>query len=479
MTTLGKLFRTTAFKLALAYSIVFALAAGGVFASIGWNVRNVVDAQIADTVDADIRGLADQYAGGGIRQVVQSIERRLQRPGDDIYLVTTFSGDPMVGNVAALPSAAFAEDALTETTYQRSGESGVRHKALVRVFVLPGGFKLLVGHDIEERERVEKVFKGALSTSLVWLVVVGVAGGLFMARRVLMRVEGMSDSARAIMTGDRDKRLPTNGSGDELDRLAENLNAMLTRITELMVGLKAVSDNIAHDLRTPLTRLRNRAEAALRDSANPEALKAGLEQVIEESDGLMRVFDALLMIARAEAGAADSFQRIDVAAVMHDVGELYEAVAEYDGFAVKVSAADSLPVQGSRELIGQALANLVDNALKYGRPRDATRPAEIILTAARNGDRVELVVADRGPGIPHEDRARATQRFVRLEASRTRPGSGLGLSLAAAVAHLHGGELRLEDNTPGLRIVLAIPALIASLPAPQAVPLLPALQSSS
>ena len=475
MTTLGKLFRTTAFKLALAYSIVFALAAGGVFAGIGWNVRNVVDNQIADTIDADIRGLADQYAEGGIYQVVQSIERRLQRPGDDIYLVTTFNGASVVGNVAALPDLAAGDDALTETTYQRTGENGVRHRALVRIFALPGNFKLLVGHDIEERERIEGVFKGALSTALVWLVVIGVAGGLFMARRVLARVDGMSDSARAIMTGDRGKRLPTNGSGDELDRLADNLNAMLTRITELMIGLKDVSDNIAHDLRTPLTRLRNRAEAALRDGSDRDALKAGLEKVIEESDGMIRIFDALLMIARAEAGAAGTFSRIDVAAVVRDVGELYEAAAEDDGGSLAVHSDTAAWINGSRELIGQALANLVDNALKYGHPE--TSAAEITLSTARQSDRIEMIVADRGPGIAPGDRMRVTQRFVRLETSRSRPGSGLGLSLAAAVAHLHGGELRLDDNAPGLRIVLSVPIAANAIALKPAIPLVPALQS--
>ena len=476
MTTLGKLFRTTAFKLAVAYSIVFAIAAGGVFAGIGWNVRNVVDEQIANTLDADIRGLADQYAQGGIYTLTQSIERRLRRPGDDIYLVTTAAGDPLAGNIAALPNGTFTEDTLAETTYQRTGDSGARHRALVRAFVLPGGFKLLVGHDIEERERIESVFKGALSTALVWLVVIGVAGGLFMARRVLMRVDGMTDSARGIMTGDMAKRLPTNGSGDELDRLAENLNAMLGRIQELMIGLKAVSDNIAHDLRTPLTRLRNRAEAALRDSDEPEALKAALEKVIEESDGMIRIFDALLMIARAEAGTADAFSRIDAAAIVRDVGELYEAVAEEDGGSLTVATEGGLMIDGSRELIGQALANLVDNALKYGRSPENDH-ADITLSVKRQGDRVEMTVADRGSGIAPEDRLRATQRFVRLEKSRSRPGSGLGLSLAAAIAHLHGGEVRLEDNDPGLRIVLAVPAASNALPAKQAIPLLPALQS--
>lgn len=472
MTTLGKLFRTTAFKLALAYSVVFAVTAMFVFAGVGYNVRRVVDDQIAQTVDADIRGLADQYGQGGIRQLVGSIERRLQRPGDDIYLVTTFNGDALAGNVANLPAIVSSDAELTEITYQRTGDNAARRRALARVFVLPGGFRLLVGHDIEERETLQNVFKGVLSTSLVWLVVVGVAGGLFMARRVLNRVDAMADSARAIMNGNLAGRLPLNGSGDELDRLAESLNAMLARITDLMAGLRDVSDNIAHDLRTPLTRLRNKAEHALRGETDAHALRAALETVIDEADGMIRIFDALLMIARAEAGSGAAFERIDAGAIARDVGELYEAAAEDQGLRLRLQAEPGLWVQGSRELVGQALANLIDNALKYGRPAAGDVEPEIALAAGRRDGRVELIVADRGPGIAASDRPRVVKRFVRLEEARSRPGSGLGLSLASAVAHLHGGELRLEDNRPGLRVVLAVPA--APLAPPRALPAPPA-----
>ena len=291
--------------------------------------------------------------------------------------------------------------------------------------------------------------------SLALVVVLGLAGGFFVTRRVLKRVDAMTDTTRTIMDGDLSGRLPIAGTGDELDRLAGNLNAMLERIEALMHGLKEVSDNIAHDLKTPLTRLRNRCEEALRLAEDESQYRAALETTIEESDGLIRTFNALLMIARAESGQArDNMSEFDAAEIARDIGELYEPLADDKGLALKVEAPASAPVHGNRELVSQALANLVDNAIKYGRRqwrRRERRRGRHRGQAPGEGDRILLTVADAGPGIPEADRGRAVERFVRLEQSRSQPGSGLGLSLAAAVARLHGGELRLEDNQPGLR----------------------------
>jgi signal transduction histidine kinase len=283
----------------------------------------------------------------------------------------------------------------------------------------------------------------------------------------------MTGTTQRIMAGDLTGRLPVGRSGDELDRLAENLNAMLERIEALMMGLKEVSDNIAHDLKTPLTRLRNRAEEALAKSGNEAEYRTALERTIEESDGLIRTFNALLMIARAESGQArDNMDDFDAADVANGIHELYEPLAEDDGMTLRVKTVPA-PLHGNRELISQALANLVENAIKYGkpvRPRSRWAPdavagagnKEILIEARRDGDQVLLSVTDHGPGIPEADRKHAVERFVRLEASRTQPGSGLGLSLASAVATLHGGGLRLSDAHPGLAATLAIPARAAN-----------------
>ena len=310
------------------------------------------------------------------------------------------------------------------------------------------------------------------------MVVLGIAGGFFVTRRVLKRVDAMTGTTQRIMSGDLSGRLPIAGSNDELDRLAGNLNAMLERIEALMHGLKEVTDNIAHDLKTPLTRLRNRAEEALRTAEDESQYRAALERTIEESDALIRTFNALLMIARAESGQArDDMTEFDAAEIARGIGELYEPLADDKGLTLRVEAPDAAPMRGNRELVSQALANLVDNAIKYAAPDSATLAPdqsppvngvqpEIVVKAAGEGDRILLTVADTGPGIPADDRARAVERFVRLEQSRSLPGSGLGLSLANAVARLHGGELRLEDNAPGLRSVLALPRGVAAAARP-------------
>ena len=330
------------------------------------------------------------------------------------------------------------------------------------VYILPGGFRLLIGHDLGDRARIGKVMVRALAISLVFFAALGAVGALFVARRVLKRIDDMNTSAQGIMAGDLTRRLPVSGSGDELDRLAEGLNEMLGRISELMAGLQEVSDNIAHDLRTPLTRLRNHAEAALAFGGDAAAYRQALEKTIEESDQLIRIFNALLLIARAEAGGdLGPLEPLDIGEAARSVAELYEPIAEEEGVELTVHADDGLKVRGNRELIGQAIANLVDNALKYGAPQkgdDAEAKPDVVITARRAGESVVLTIADRGPGIAPADRARVLDRFVRLEGSRSRPGSGLGLSLAAAVARMHGGTVELEDNQPGLRVRLTLPA---------------------
>ena len=471
MTALGKLFGATAFRLALAILLLSAIGAGVVLYVIAWQVESVVDSEIARTIDAESQGLIDAFDNAGIRRLEAVIEARKREPGASLYLLTNPIGEPLAGNVEQIPAEVLLHRGFLPIIYRGSGSSERGRQALVGVYVLPGGFRLLIGHDLGDRARIGKVMVRALAISLVFFAALGALGALFVARRVLKRIDDMNTSAHGIMAGDLTRRLPVSGSGDELDRLAEGLNEMLGRISELMEGLKEVSDNIAHDLRTPLTRLRNHAEAALAFGGDAATYRQALEKTIEESDQLIRIFNALLLIARAEAGGdLGPLQPFDVGEAARSVAELYEPIAEEEGVELTIRAEDGLKVRGNRELIGQAIANLVDNALKYGAPQNGpgNEKPDVVIAAERAGGSILLTVADRGPGIAPADRARVLDRFVRLEGSRSRPGSGLGLSLAAAVARMHGGAVELEDNQPGLRVRLTLPAADepAQFPAP-------------
>jgi signal transduction histidine kinase len=470
VTALGKLLRTTAFRLTLVYLVLFALYAALLLFFFALNARRLITEQITTTVNVEVTGLTQQYERGGIGRLAAVVEIRSRRPGSSLYLIATPLGQGLAGNVASLEPGILGQTGWVETAYRRlDAPEGTDHHALVLVTELEGGFHLLVGRDIEERQRIYDIISTAGRWSIAAVVVLGLGGGFFVSRRILRRVDAITEKAQTIMAGNLSGRLPVAGTGDEIDRLAFNFNAMLDRIESLMRGFKEVSDNVAHDLKTPLTRLRNRCEAALRNARTDADYRAALDATIEESDGLIRTFDALLMIARAESGEAGrGMADVDAAEIARSVGELYEPVAEEKGLRLVVEAPGPAMVRGHRELISQALANLLDNAIKYAAPApqlvaagaaaaaDAAPPA-ITVTAGVEGDRVVITVADKGPGIPADARAHAVERFVRLEQSRSQPGSGLGLSLASAVAHLHHGELKLEDNAPGLKVIIVLP----------------------
>nr|WP_210286843.1 ATP-binding protein [Ancylobacter tetraedralis] len=442
-----------------AYLLVFAIFAGSVIAYLGWHTQRLVTRQAVEAIENDTSFMQAQFERGGISRLVQVVNRRSRAPDAGLLLVTSFNGEPLAGNVLNLPLNFLDKEGWREIDYVRSEDQAAPpSRALVNVLFLPGEFRLLIGRDVVEREELRKIIIGPALWGLGLLVVLGVAGGLFVTRRVLKRIDQMTAISDGIMAGDMSGRLAVAGTGDEFDRLAFSLNAMLDRIEALMAGLKQVSDNIAHDLKTPLTRLRNRAEDALRTARSDEEWRAATEQTIDESDGLIRTFDALLMIARAEAGQASAAAvRFDLADTLASVAELYEPVADESGLDLTLESVEPLGVIGVRELLAQVLSNLIDNAIKYSAPDIPGARGTIRLAASRVDGKARIVVADCGPGIPEADRPRVLERFVRLEASRTRPGFGLGLSLVVAVVHLHGGSLRLEDNEPGLRVIIDLP----------------------
>ena len=462
MTAFTKLFRTTTFRLSLSYLALFSAAAAVAVFFIYWNTTVLLSRQLNQTIEAELTGLAEQYRAGGLDQLVRIVAERSETPGNSLYLVADKDGKQLAGNLSAVSPQLWDSVGPVEFVYSRPASGGVeRRLAFANVFRLPGGYRLIVGRDIEDRRELSRLILNTMLWGLGAMALVGIGGGYWVSRKLLTRIDGLAATTRTIMAGDLAGRLPVSGSGDELDRLSQSVNLMLARIEQLMAGLREVSDNIAHDLKTPLNRLRNRVEEALREPQDETAYRDVLERTIEEADGLIKTFNALLSIARLEAGAGgENRDTLDMAALVQDVAELYEPVAEERGIALKAQAADPIIIHGDRQLLGQALANLIDNALKYGAPSAGAGNGyapEVDVQADARGGVARIVVSDRGPGVPDTERDHVLSRFVRLEESRSEPGSGLGLSLVAAVARLHGGKLRLEDNEPGLRVVLSLP----------------------
>jgi signal transduction histidine kinase len=454
---LPNLLRTSAFRWIAAYLVVFLVAIAGVVGYIFYLTSEQLGRELAGTIGAEVAGLREQFEQGGLADLERAVRARSSAPGNSLYALVEVSGRRIAGNLSGLPGDLIGKAGGGPFTYSRETDLGreLRHAVGVAIAV-PGGFALVVGRDVEEQQ----AFAAAVRSAFLWgtaiVALAGILGGLLSSRALLRRVETVTDASRQIMLGDLSRRLPVSVAGDEFDRLSDGLNAMLDRIEQLMLGLREVSDNIAHDLKTPLTRLRNRAEAALKAPGAAEQRQA-LERTIEEADGLLRTFNALLAIARLEAGqGSDGFAKLNLAALVREVAELYEPVLEEAGFALQLDILAEPDVRADRQLIGQAIGNLIDNAIKYGQSVNG-QSGEIRIGVETNPQDARVVVADRGQGIPEADRDRALKRFVRLEASRSAPGSGLGLSLVAAIAHLHGGKVLLEDNEPGLRAVVALP----------------------
>ncbi|MDL2332119.1 HAMP domain-containing protein [Brucella sp. 10RB9214] len=460
MSRFSALMRTTAARLSALYLLLFAVGAVALVFYMTNLSASILAGQTQQALGEEVASIGKSYARGGIPQLVRTIDYRSRQPGAYLYLVADPTGRILAGNVESVEPGVLNTDGIIERafTYRRYGEQApqVEHRAIAVVIALPNGMRLLVGRDLGEPERFRDLIRNSLVLALGIMGVGALLIWLFVGRRALKRIDDVSRASQRIMDGDLTGRLPVNGSGDEFDRLSGNLNVMLARILELNEGLKQVSDNIAHDLKTPLTRLRNRAEEALGGEKVEPEYRAALEDIIGESDQLIRTFNAILMISRLEAGySSENLDDMPVAPIIRDVAEMYEPVAEDAGVTLTLGALDDVALHINRELVGQTVSNLVDNAIKYagGEGRTAT----VTLLMEKDAQWVRIVVADNGPGIPADKRDHATERFVRLEESRTQPGSGLGLSLAKAVMKLHGGALRLEDNGPGLRAVLEFP----------------------
>lgn len=452
---------TTAFRLAMIYLIASASFAVVLLLYVGWNAQRLLDRQILRTLDVQAASLLDQYRIGGLRRLTSVVDRRIREPGAFLLLLEGQSGQFLTGNISGISAKALNGQRGVIVDYvppdDETGLQASRRQAMVRVLDVPGNYFLLVGRDLEERDRLTAVLLQALRYFLIALVLFGVLGAFLIARRALARVDAISETSRNIMEGDLSRRLPVKGSGDELDRLADNLNAMLDKIVALMKGMREVSDNIAHDLRTPLTRVRNLAEHALQSTADDKERRQALQSILVEGDELIRTFNALLLIARSEAGTGtDAFTEVDLSTQLNELAEIYEPAIEDAGLGMRTSIEPGLSVRGHRQLLAQVFANVIDNAIKYGRPEG--RSGVLSIDARREANKILVEIADNGAGIPAGMRDKVLERFARLDHSRSQPGSGLGLSLVSAIAGLHDATLELKDNAPGLMVQLTFPA---------------------
>ncbi len=459
------LWRTTTVRLTGMFILIFVVASISLLAFMAYQSAIVLQRQQAADINREIADLQRIEDHQGARAMALAVQRYANRPGPGIYYLGDDLGNRLVGNISGLPTKVLTTEGFFTFDYDRDSGTGEQEEqepyaegfAAARSVLMQSGLRLIVGRDVMERRGFSTiVFEGFLWGVLGIIVLSAVAGGLT-AHRVLKRIDAISGTSAKIMSGALSERVPVTRRHDEFDALATDLNAMLDRIEQLMQGLKEVTDNVAHDLKTPLTRLRNKAESALREGRTPEQLREALETTIAESDQLIRTFNALLMIARVEAGTpSGAFAETDISAVAGDVAELYQPVAEDAGLVLETDVEPEVRLRANRELIGQALVNLLENAIKYAQRED--QEGRIVLSVKRADGRIRISVADNGPGIPEGDRAHVVERFVRLEKSRTEPGSGLGLSLVSAVAHLHQGTFVLEDNAPGLCACLELPA---------------------
>lgn len=452
----ARLLGTSAFRVTAITVATFVLTAAAVVGTLFWQTNAMLTAQVLRGLTQERLAFEDIARSGGPGAVQRAVEARAGpiMPGASLLLLQEQGGSRRAGNLDAWPTE------LADKPAGGAFHHGAGQPAAGLPLRLPDGTRLLVARDLQDQRALIDRMRWLFLAGFGLLSLIGLAGGLIASRLMLARVAQITDTGAEIMAGDLSRRITLSGSDDEFDHLAAHLNAMLARIEQLMAGMREVSDNIAHDLKTPLSRLRSRAEAALRTPTGESAHVEGLSRVIEDADAIIQTFNALLLIARLEAGAVErSAEVFDLTALIGDVAELYEPVAEEAGQRLIRGALPPLRVRANRQLLIQALANLIDNALKYGTPA-AGRAGEITLTLAVVEGWVRIAVADRGAGIPAADRDRVRHRFVRLDQSRSQPGTGLGLSLVAAVARLHGGTMLLEDHAPGLRVVLVLPGTV-------------------
>jgi len=442
------LLRSASLRLAALYTLAFSLSVVALGMVTLLTTRAALTRQFADRIASDSAALVQEYRIEGLTGVVQAVRERDSTPGALDYGLASPSGAALAGRLAG----ARAPIGWSVLTSHQAHEDPERLRVLA--VELPEGYRLLVGDDEESIDALGGLLVRRFALALIGVVLLGIAGGVGLSRGVHRKIASIDAAAQAIIDGDLSRRVPALGSGDDLDRLAATLNRMLDRIADLMDSLRQVSNDIAHDLRTPLTRLRGRLETALALAPAARAEQRGaLEGAMAELDAILGTFAALLRIAQIESGARRSaFRQVDLSALARTVVEAFGPSAEDAGMRLELEAREPMMVDGDPELLTQMLVNLVENGLRH-----AGAAARVDVRCARIGGSPTILVTDNGPGVPPTERRRLFDRYYRLEASRSTPGSGLGLALVAAVARLHGAEASLHDAKPGLEARVAFP----------------------
>ncbi len=456
MKRLAGIFGSITFRLALAYTLIFGISVGALFYFVYFSTTSFVIQQKEAAIEADVTGFQETFERSGVTGLIIAINRRAGSGAnrDGIYLLVDSVGNTLAGNLRNWPRNAVADDIWVNFTINdlRQAEPEIAD-VRAKQYVIPGGqqnYMLLVGRDVRDAREFRSRLLDSVNVGLGITLALGVLGGFIFSRTIMRRIEAITRTCRSIMSGDLSQRVAVSRQNDELGQLSLSINGMLDQIERLMSGMRQVSDNVAHDLRTPLTRLRSRLESALRHMDDPGERET-IEGAIADADSLLATFAALLRIARAEAGSQRNFIDIKLDALAEEVADLYSPLAEEKGLNFVTQFEPGVIARGDPNLIAQALANLIDNAVKY------TQAGSVTVAVTEKDGRPALVVADTGPGVPPAFRGKVLERLFRMEQSRTSPGSGLGLSLVAAVAKSHGLELTLEDNTPGLRVILRFP----------------------
>jgi signal transduction histidine kinase len=449
-----RLLRSFSVRLALGYAAIFILSSFLLVGVLWWRTAAYLDREVDAVIVADALAVGDRVHDFGVMGALETVRDRADAEADEhaIYLLADPSLNRLAGNLAAWPAQMGDTPGWYEIGLARAGRL---HATRILYAALPGGYRLLVGRDVQDRVAIRRTIVGGLAWAVGIAVLLAIAGGLLIRRGVFGQVEAINRATAAIVRGDLARRLPTRGGTDEFDQLSQTINGMLQQIQILIEGVRNASNTVAHDLRTPLTELRNRLEELLRRRPPLDEAWQEVQASVGDLDRAIGVFNALLRLAEIDSGARLSgFREVRLDTVADDVAELYGPVAEAKGSDLVFAAPGAVAVRGDPDLLAQAIGNLVDNAVKFS-PPGATVMLDLILGA---DGAVAIRVTDRGPGIPDAEKGQVVQRFYRGDAGKGAAGVGLGLSVVAAIARLHGGRLEFADGNPGLIATLTLPA---------------------